>query len=91
MGPDQAYGTPDDLVTLPFFDAALDDPLEMIVDQDATLRPDDQMFGYQDLIQGHLPDVADKGVSEISSRLSDLDPFTFSDTADSGRSIGSQR
>ena len=80
LGRDGVWGTADDLVANDFRDALLDDPLETIVDLDSALRPDDQIFGVQDLIPAHLYATADLSTDGVSERLKGLAPFAFADS-----------
>ena len=79
-GRDGQFGTDDDLSKLHFYDALFEDPLEMIIDLDLTLRPDDQMFSVQDLLIGHLTKI-DFSSAQVqgSERLQRLLPDTFRD------------
>ena len=85
-GRDTDPDTADDLSRNHFFDALFEDPLEMIMDLDFTLRPDDQMFSVQDMLIGHLTDTDKTAApSEVSERLRKLMPMTYaigSDRAD---------
>ena len=61
----------------PNFNALFEDPYETIVDQDRAIRPDDQIFGIQDLIIAHLTGTDAGSAEGLSTRLQDLAPVTF--------------
>ncbi len=71
--------TVDNLVENAAFNFALDDPTEVIFDNDQTLRPDDAIFGSGDMIPAHLSssDLGNPQTS-LSTRLADLSPHAFS-------------
>ena len=72
--------TADNLVVSPEYNALLEDPLEVIYDLEAAVRPDDQIFAPADLIPAHLSktDIL-SSQDDVSSRLKDLDPIAFAD------------
>jgi hypothetical protein len=59
-----------------------EDPYETIMDQDRALRPDDQLFGIQDLISAHLTKTDKDTAKGLSDRLKSLAPEAFSDNSD---------
>ncbi|MEO1996633.1 MAG: hypothetical protein ABGZ17_15300, partial [Planctomycetaceae bacterium] len=85
-GPDQAFDGAtrvDDLSFEHFFDALFEDPLEMIIDLDFTIRPDDEMFSIQDMLIGHLTDAdATSAQGTVSDRLRQLLPSTYAPGSD---------
>ncbi|MEZ6132075.1 MAG: hypothetical protein R3C59_25730 [Planctomycetaceae bacterium] len=79
LGRDAAFtGAGDDLVTSASFNYALDDPAEVIFDNDRTLRPEDALFGPGDSAVAHLvdADIFDSQTS-LSNRLQNLAPYAF--------------
>ncbi len=82
-GRNLTFGDADDLSIGHFFDALFEDPLEMILDLDFALRPEDQMFSVQDMLIGHLTDTdAKKAQGGLSKRLRNLMPMTYVATPD---------
>ena len=77
-GRNLTFGNADDLSINHFFDALFEDPLEMIIDLDFALRPDDQMFSVQDMLIGHLTDDDEEfAQSKVSTRLRELMRKTY--------------
>lgn len=78
-GRDAAFNNAgDDLSNNSSFNYALDDPNEVIFDNELTLRPDDAIFGAADMVPAHLA-AADISNSQtkLSTRMQDLDPFAL--------------
>lgn len=78
-GRDQTFtAAGDDLITNPSYNYAMDDPTEVIFDNDLTLRPADAIFSAADMIEAHLEttDVSNSQTT-LSNRLSNLAPFAF--------------
>ncbi|MCH2201943.1 MAG: hypothetical protein MK102_08230 [Fuerstiella sp.] len=82
-GIDGILGNADDLSISHFIDALFEDPLEMIMDLDFAVRPDDEMFSVQDMLIGHLTET-DKNAAqgEVSERLRKLMPMTYAAGSD---------
>jgi hypothetical protein len=59
-----------------------EDPYETIMDQDRALRPDDQLFGIQDLVSAHLTKTDKDTAKGLSDRLKSLAPEAFADNSD---------
>lgn len=78
-GPDQDPATAtDNLITGTRFNLAFEDPLEMVIDLDRTVRPDDSMFSPADMVPGHLSGT-DSGAAttQLSTRLTNLGVEAF--------------
>ncbi len=78
-GRDGSFGTAaDNLVTNSTFNYALDDPNEVIFDNDLTLRPDDAIYSAADTAAVHLVGAdIDGAQTNPSTRLQDLDPYAL--------------
>lgn len=74
-GRNGTYGDADDLSVSQFFDPLFEDPLEVIMDLDLSLRPHDNLFSVQDLLIGHLVETDEP--ADINTRLRDVMPSTF--------------
>lgn len=85
-GPDQDPATAaDNLITGTRFNLGFEDPLEVVMDLDRAVRPDDSLFSPADMVPGHLSSTdVGSATTQLSTRLNNLGVEAFSSSSDVG-------